>query len=982
MNSKIQYNGAGTVAVGGRLSESDGPFRPVFPQEIKMVAHPPIRTLLPAVIVIALLLALVPLPAAAQSAATTCGPYVATDDIRRGMQGYGMTVRSGGTPERFGVEVLGVLADALAPGRDMIIVDVSGSVVDAAGGTLWAGASGSPVYVGDRLLGAVAYGLSFGPSTITGLTPAEDMLGILDYRSGSALQSADAGSTPKTADNPSSMRDTIAERYGIAPSQVSGTFTQLKTPLSISGASRRSVEGLGAAARRAGTPLIPHLGGSASSAATSASATPRPGGNFAAALSYGDITAAGIGTTTLVCDGRALAFGHPFSWSGATVMGANDAEAITVVDDPAFGAYKLANVAGGFGTVDQDRLAGIRATLGTMPAGIPVTTNIEDLDLDRSRTGRSRVITPDAVPMIGLAHALTNMDVVADRIGQGSASLTWRISGTRADGQSWTLERENRYASQYDISFEAVWEFLSHLAVITENPFEDVAFSSIRLSAEMEEAVRRYTVTGVEVGTPDGEYIPVAEGEYLHAEPGTELPLRVTLQPYKSATTSTVELAVQIPQDAYGDGTLEVGSGAADGFDPFVCVWEPQLCGDGAADGFAGLLDDLASRPTNDELVASLRLYGFGGPLPDAPEDEPRPVADEPTATTTVLLDQVVSGIRSFPIFVGQSGGLERVAGDDRIATAAAVSLAAFPEGAPAAVIARADEPTDALSAGPLAASLDGPVLLSATAGLSAATADELQRLGVQRVVLLGGPTALSEAVADGVRALAVPAVERVAGADRFATAREVATRVGGPRVYLTGPDSWPDAVAVSGLAAFDRAPLLLADEPQATAAAVMALGAQAVTIVGGPASVPNTFVTALQQEGIAVDRIHGADRYETSLRIAERSSDHGADMFNTWVVTGGAFPDALATSAVAAHTGGVVLLVDGDDLERSAPSREWLSRLPGGPFRVRLVGGPSAIDFGVEEQIAEILFGFGPPPPGGEPMPPPVFEDVAYPAG
>ena len=84
-------------------------------------------------------------------------------------------------------------------------------------------------------------------------------------------------------------------------------------------------------------------------------------------MSYGDITIGGIGTTSLVCDGQAIAFGHPFSWSGRTELGANQGDTLQIVRDPLFGSFKLANITEPVGTVDQDRLAGIRAILDTIP---------------------------------------------------------------------------------------------------------------------------------------------------------------------------------------------------------------------------------------------------------------------------------------------------------------------------------------------------------------------------------------------------------------------------------------------------------------------------------------------------------------------------------------------------------------------------------------------------------------------------------------
>ena len=99
-----------------------------------------------------------------------------------GLAAHGLTVSRGTTVEQFDVTVLGVLDDGIAPGVDMILVETESPAITAAGG-IWAGMSGSPVYADaapNKLIGAVAYGLSGGPSKIGGLAAAEDMNRLLD----------------------------------------------------------------------------------------------------------------------------------------------------------------------------------------------------------------------------------------------------------------------------------------------------------------------------------------------------------------------------------------------------------------------------------------------------------------------------------------------------------------------------------------------------------------------------------------------------------------------------------------------------------------------------------------------------------------------------------------------------------------------------------------------------------------------------------
>ena len=60
-----------------------------------------------------------------------------------------------------------MLPDGIGAGRDLILIKVSDQVgghVANQGSGIWAGMSGSPVYVDGKLLGAVSYGFTSSPS--------------------------------------------------------------------------------------------------------------------------------------------------------------------------------------------------------------------------------------------------------------------------------------------------------------------------------------------------------------------------------------------------------------------------------------------------------------------------------------------------------------------------------------------------------------------------------------------------------------------------------------------------------------------------------------------------------------------------------------------------------------------------------------------------------------------------------------------------
>src|SRR5437660_6841504 len=107
----------------------------------------------------------------------------ALEDLRPGMKGVARTVFSGTKPEEFGVEILGVLPGFPGPRQSAIIARLSGANVDKT--SVFAGMSGSPVYIDGRLAGAIAFSFPFSKEPICGITPIKEMLDIFEGGSGS-----------------------------------------------------------------------------------------------------------------------------------------------------------------------------------------------------------------------------------------------------------------------------------------------------------------------------------------------------------------------------------------------------------------------------------------------------------------------------------------------------------------------------------------------------------------------------------------------------------------------------------------------------------------------------------------------------------------------------------------------------------------------------------------------------------------------------
>jgi putative cell wall-binding protein len=92
-------------------------------------------------------------------------------------------------------------------------------------------------------------------------------------------------------------------------------------------------------------------------------------------------------------------------------------------------------------------------------------------------------------------------------------------------------------------------------------------------------------------------------------------------------------------------------------------------------------------------------------------------------------------------------GGVTRLAGADRYATAALISRHHHPSGAPMAYVATGLNFPDALAAGAPAAMRGGPTLLVRGVGVPGPAATELERLNPARIIVLGGPGVVNQSV-------------------------------------------------------------------------------------------------------------------------------------------------------------------------------------------------------------------------------------------
>lgn len=303
-----------------------------------------------------------------------------------------------------------------------------------------------------------------------------------------------------------------------------------------------------------------------------------------------------------------------------------------------------------------------------------------------------------------------------------------------------------------------------------------------------------------------------------------------------------------------------------------------------------------------------------------------------------------------------------RIAGANRWESTTAISRQFFASGAQSAVlfaIQAGDYPNpDGIVGGVLAANLGGPALGTYHANdqttLHPAAKTELARLGVSTVYLIGGTAAIAPGVETELTNEGY-SVTRFAGANRADTAALVAAEMGAPAqtafVVNQGVGSAPlvDAAAVAGVAGRLGYPVLFVTTdtlPSETSAAINSLNISKTYVVGGTAAVSNVVSAMLPNP----TRLSGADRYSTSVAVANQALNFQLPVDSVMLVSGTKPLDAMG----AAAAGNVVLLVNPmAPLPTSVAS--WLAA--NGPTTGYIVGGTSVLDASVQSAYCPAAF-------------------------
>ena len=294
---------------------------------------------------------------------------------------------------------------------------------------------------------------------------------------------------------------------------------------------------------------------------------------------------------------------------------------------------------------------------------------------------------------------------------------------------------------------------------------------------------------------------------------------------------------------------------------------------------------------------------------------------------------------------------IPRIAGHNSIDTVNQIALTGWPHGAETVIITRSDDFPDALAGVPLAKRHAAPILVTNPEELDPAVIDVLNTLKPLKAIILGGEGAISQTVENQLRETLswTDDIQRIAGQNRFETAALIAQEFPkeGNVAIATGMD-FPDALSLASAAASADMPLLLigTDEvPEITLRTMQELYPRGIYLAGGESVISTKVVEQLSQiSGIAVEhiiRLQGKDRYDTSVKIAERFYPEAGEIY---LATGQNFTDPLAAGALAASKNACLLLISPAGFEAASPTENYINKQPYS-IDITVIGGQSAIN-------------------------------------
>jgi hypothetical protein len=467
--------------------------------------------------------------------AQTTQPTISVDQIHPGMRGVAYTVFQGVKPESMDVEVLGVLRNVNGPKGNIILIRLHGPKVEYSG--VVAGMSGSPVYIDNKLAGALAFRIGeFSKEPIAGVTPIADMLEINAMDKSPAEEASAVKPVVATAAGKTAAPSDSSSFPG-STQDLTNYLKPIETPLVFNGFSEEAVKAFAPQFASAG--VVPVMG----AGSVSEEKQPEPleaGSAVSAVLVRGDMDIAATCTVTYIDPQRLLACGHPLLQFGSVDIAMNKAQVLATLPSP-LNAFKIVNTTERAGVFVQDRHSGVLGVFGKQPDMIPVTLAIHG---DGStREFHYEVLNNPRLSPVAIMATVFN---ALKGVNQYGEEITYRLNGSIDVKGFPTVGLRNMFTPAENGPPAAMAAALSlgeRFGRIYDNPYNAPAVNSVKLDFDL---VRERRWARLESARTD----------VTEARPGDQIIVETVLAPYRGERVVR-QIPVKIPTSA-SKGNLRI----------------------------------------------------------------------------------------------------------------------------------------------------------------------------------------------------------------------------------------------------------------------------------------------------------------------------------------------------------------------------------------------------------------------------------------
>lgn len=271
--------------------------------------------------------------------------------------------------------------------------------------------------------------------------------------------------------------------------------------------------------------------------------------------------------------------------------------------------------------------------------------------------------------------------------------------------------------------------------------------------------------------------------------------------------------------------------------------------------------------------------------------------------------------LKTIEDFSNRTKNINRFSGSNRYQTSIELNKKNIRKNKPL-FIATGENFPDALTISPVAVKQKGSVLLTSQKSLPKGITELIKEMNPSKIYIIGGENTINKNVENQIKNIFNNKIstKRIFGKDRYETNYKILKEfyssedlMSMVNAYIVSGDNFPDALSVSSIAGFYKAPLVLINPKTKnltpdTIKTMKNLGVVEIMTVGGENSIDKTAFENLNKLFSTNKRVSGKDRYETNAKInaALDSSRNNVVAKDLWISSGDSYSDSLSASVFA----------------------------------------------------------------------------------